>query len=85
MLMYRQKSQGSFLWLSLVLKELITCDTDEQLQHVLDETPVELRDIYERIEQGLCPESAPYGHQSHKIHLVLGGVLGTPTQRVGTR
>lgn len=54
-----KKSQGSFLWLSLVLKELVTCDTDEQLQHVLDETPVELRDIYERIEQGLVKNLRP--------------------------
>ncbi|KAI7773485.1 hypothetical protein LA080_010575 [Diaporthe eres] len=36
---FQTKSQGSFLWLSLVVKELVTCDTDEQLQLVLDETP----------------------------------------------
>lgn len=55
----RQKSQGSFLWLSLVVKELVTCDTDEQLQHVLDETPVELRDVYERIERSLAQNLRP--------------------------
>lgn len=43
----------------MVVKELVTCDTDEQLQHVLDETPVELRDVYERIEQNLAQNLRP--------------------------
>lgn len=41
------------------MKELVTCDTDEQLQQVLEETPMELRDVYERIEQGLAQNLRP--------------------------
>lgn len=44
------KSQGNFLWISLVLRELVNCDTAEELQNTLDETPTELLDVYERIE-----------------------------------
>lgn len=34
-----KKSQGNFLWLSLVTKELVNYDTAEELEQVLEETP----------------------------------------------
>lgn len=49
-----RKSQGNFLWISLVVRELVNCDTAEELQQVLEETPVELLDIYERIESAVA-------------------------------
>lgn len=48
------KSQGNFLWISLVLRELVNCDTAEELQQILDETPTELVDVYERIESAVA-------------------------------
>lgn len=49
-----EKSQGNFLWLSLVMKELVNCDTAEGLEHVLEETPGEIIDIYQRIEKAVA-------------------------------
>jgi hypothetical protein len=47
----RRKANGTFLWVSLVIKELKDVMSWEVLQ-VLDEVPLELRDIYHRmIEQ----------------------------------
>lgn len=48
-----ERSQGSFLWLSLVLRDLANCDTVEELEAILDETPRQLLDIYERMEKTL--------------------------------
>ncbi|KAI1329427.1 hypothetical protein F5Y16DRAFT_417831 [Xylariaceae sp. FL0255] len=53
------KSQGNFLWLSLVLRELISCDTSEQLEGVMEETPWELVDTYRRIEQSVADDLRP--------------------------
>lgn len=54
-----RKSQGSFLWLSLVMRELMSCDTREQLGDVLDGTPEELFDMYHRIEESVARELRP--------------------------
>lgn len=54
-----KKSQGSFLWLSLVMKELVSCDTAEELEQVLEETPQELTEIYERIEKAVSRDLKP--------------------------
>ncbi|KAH8891099.1 hypothetical protein GQ53DRAFT_823737 [Thozetella sp. PMI_491] len=54
-----KKSQGSFLWLSLVMRELVSCDTVEQLEEVLEETPWELLDIYARLENGITRDLRP--------------------------
>ncbi len=57
------KSQGSFLWLSLVMRDLIYCDTAEQVLETLGEIPQELTDVYERLEKlvarDLRPSDAP--------------------------
>lgn len=54
-----EKSQDSYLWLSLVMRELVCCDTKEQLEEVLDETPEELFDMYHRLEQAVAKELKP--------------------------
>ncbi|KAH9905313.1 hypothetical protein F4778DRAFT_779657 [Xylariomycetidae sp. FL2044] len=54
-----KKSQGNFLWLSLVIRELTTCDTMEQLEDVLHEVPWELSSVYERIEQTVSRDLRP--------------------------
>ena len=54
-----EKSQDSYLWLSLVMRELVCCDTKEQLEEVLDETPEELFEMYHRLEQAVAKELKP--------------------------
>ncbi|KAJ4396980.1 hypothetical protein N0V93_001204 [Gnomoniopsis smithogilvyi] len=53
------RCQGNFLWLSLVIKELICCDTAEELERVLQETPWELLELYERIEKAILRDLKP--------------------------
>lgn len=48
-----KKSQGNLLWLSLVIKNLPDCDTIEELHEILEETPVELIEIYRRMEMSI--------------------------------
>lgn len=54
-----RKCQGNHLWLSLVMKELVSCDTAEELEHVMEETPWELLDVYQRIENTVVRELKP--------------------------
>lgn len=54
-----RKSQGNFLWLSLVMSELVNCNTAEELEQVLDDTPWELLDIYHRIEESVARDLKP--------------------------
>ncbi|KAH7322926.1 WD40-repeat-containing domain protein [Stachybotrys elegans] len=44
-----EKSQGCFLWASLVLQELKKVHTAAEIQRVIDETPSDMNDLYARI------------------------------------
>lgn len=50
------RSQGNFLWLSLIIKDLINCDTVEELEQALEEVPSEIIGIYERIEKSVIKD-----------------------------
>ncbi|KAI4596201.1 hypothetical protein KJ359_005708 [Pestalotiopsis sp. 9143b] len=50
------KSRGNFLWLHLVIKELIECNTQEAVDAALSETPVELSELYKKIHDDLVKE-----------------------------
>lgn len=54
-----ERCQGNFLWLSLVIKELSCCDTVEELERVLQETPLELLELYERMEKTIVRDLKP--------------------------
>lgn len=43
------KSNGCFLWVALVLKELETTHSEQQIQEVLDSVPSEMDNLYTRI------------------------------------
>ncbi|KAI0813427.1 NACHT and WD domain protein [Xylaria sp. FL0064] len=43
-----EKSMGSFLWTSLVLKELISTHSEEDMKEVLEEVPRDMEPLYER-------------------------------------
>ncbi|KAL8764376.1 MAG: hypothetical protein Q9184_000081 [Pyrenodesmia sp. 2 TL-2023] len=48
------KSKGCFLWASLVLKELETTHSEQQIQEVLDSVPSEMDHLYTRIVQNMA-------------------------------
>lgn len=54
-----QKSNGNFLWLYLVMRELLECDTIDAVEHALLETPYELSEIYTRMERTIAAELRP--------------------------
>ncbi|KAH3951684.1 hypothetical protein HBI56_079460 [Parastagonospora nodorum] len=57
-----KKSHGMFLWVTLVLEELDTIYTPEDLRAVVDDLPSDIETLYKHIMVRLC--SAP-GAQSH--------------------
>ncbi|KAI4207538.1 MAG: hypothetical protein LQ346_000470 [Caloplaca aetnensis] len=49
-----EKSKGCFLWASLVVKELETTHSEQQIQEVLDSVPDEMDHLYTRILQNMA-------------------------------
>ena len=43
------RSQGNFLWVSLVLKRILLCHRQEQVQRTLESTPDEMDRLYDRM------------------------------------
>lgn len=54
-----EKSNGNFLWLYLVMRELLECDTIDAVENALSETPYELSEIYTRMESSIAAELRP--------------------------
>lgn len=73
-----KKCQGNYLWLSLVMKELASCDTVEELEKVLEETPWELLDVYQRIENAVVRNLKP--SDSRLIRSILSWVVCSERQ-----
>lgn len=67
-----EKSEGCYLWLSLILRELVNCDTEEQLAEVLDKTPDQLVDVYSQIEATISRELRPADRRL--VNLILAWV-----------
>ncbi|KAL8736886.1 MAG: hypothetical protein Q9181_002226 [Wetmoreana brouardii] len=49
-----EKSNGCFLWATLVLKELETTHSEQQIQEVLDSVPSEMDSLYTRILENMA-------------------------------
>ncbi|GKZ88791.1 hypothetical protein AnigIFM59636_009325 [Aspergillus niger] len=47
------KANGSFLWLSLVIRELETAFSEESTERIINETPMEMHNVYARILQNI--------------------------------
>ncbi|PYH69571.1 WD40 repeat domain-containing protein [Aspergillus vadensis CBS 113365] len=50
-------ANGSFLWLSLVIRELETTFSEESAEKVISETPMEMHNVYTRILQNIPAQS----------------------------
>jgi len=44
------RSDGNFLWVNLVLEEIIGCHTQQAIQETLEELPAEMGPLYQRME-----------------------------------
>ncbi|KAL8861841.1 MAG: hypothetical protein Q9178_001710 [Gyalolechia marmorata] len=48
-----EKAGGNFLWVHLVLKEILQCHTEAAIEQALDEMPADLAPLYQRMETAL--------------------------------
>ncbi|KAI1324505.1 hypothetical protein F5Y16DRAFT_402357 [Xylariaceae sp. FL0255] len=48
-----KRSEGNFLWAKLVLEEVMSCHTEEDIRKVLEEIPDDMTQMYERMESNL--------------------------------
>ena len=44
------RAAGNFLWVRLVLEEILSCHTEEAIQETLNEIPSDMSDLYQRME-----------------------------------
>ena len=62
------KANGSFLWAHLVVREILDCQTEAQVENALTQVPRELEPLYERIDTHLAdmfrsrPQDRDMGH-----------------------
>ena len=51
------RASGNFLWVRLVLEEILSCHTEEAIQETLDEIPSDMNELYQRMEQTIVNSS----------------------------
>lgn len=51
------RAEGNFLWVRLVLEEILNCHTEEAIQEALDEIPGGLGRLYQRMELAILDNS----------------------------
>ncbi|KAI4108869.1 MAG: hypothetical protein LQ339_001987 [Xanthoria mediterranea] len=54
-----EKANGNFLWVHLVLKEILQCHTKAAIEQALEEMPPDLEPLYQRMENALSKSSRP--------------------------
>ncbi|KAI4262525.1 MAG: hypothetical protein L6R42_002303 [Xanthoria sp. 1 TBL-2021] len=52
-----EKANGNFLWVHLVLKEILQCHTEAAIEQALEEMPPDLEPLYQRMETALSKAS----------------------------
>jgi WD40 repeat protein len=53
------KADGNFLWTNLVLKEVLQCHTETEIEDALNDVPEDLEHLYERMDAALARNSRP--------------------------
>ena len=51
------RAKGNFLWVRLVLEEIISCHTEEAIEEALDEIPSDMNKLYQRMELAILNNS----------------------------
>jgi WD40 repeat protein len=54
-----QKANGNFLWINLVLRDILECHTAEDVEKALEDVPEGLGPLYERMDASLSKNSRP--------------------------
>ncbi|KAI1123686.1 hypothetical protein F5Y10DRAFT_251265 [Nemania abortiva] len=48
-----KRAEGNFLWVKLVLEEVMSCHTEEDIRKILEETPTDMTLMFQRMEDTL--------------------------------
>lgn len=53
-----ERANGNFLWVHLVLEEIVSCHTEQAIRQTLKEVPAGMGPLYQRMEQAIagCPK-----------------------------
>ncbi|KAI4124107.1 MAG: hypothetical protein LQ338_004979 [Usnochroma carphineum] len=62
-----ERAQGNFLWVHLVLKEILQCHTEDAIEQALEELPPDLEPLYHRMQTTLSNASRPSDRDLSKI------------------
>ncbi|KAI4224789.1 MAG: hypothetical protein L6R40_008417 [Gallowayella cf. fulva] len=54
-----EKADGNFLWVHLVLREILQCHTEAAIEQALEELPADLEPLYQRMESALSRSARP--------------------------
>jgi pimeloyl-ACP methyl ester carboxylesterase len=65
------KANGNFLWAHLVVREILQCQTEGQVEAALQEVPKELEDLYIRMASRLADLSRSRPHDSRMGHTIM--------------
>ncbi|KAL2221578.1 hypothetical protein M432DRAFT_587555 [Thermoascus aurantiacus ATCC 26904] len=49
-----EKAEGNFLWVSLVLEEILQCHTQDAVEEAINEVPADLEELYQRMDATLA-------------------------------
>ncbi|EXJ92441.1 hypothetical protein A1O3_00992 [Capronia epimyces CBS 606.96] len=71
-----QRAKGNFLWVSLVLEELHTCQTEKDIQDTLQKLPDDMTKMYQRMEDAITQTSNKQNVELAR--LLLQWVICTP-------
>jgi hypothetical protein len=50
------RAQGNFLWVRLVLEEIVSCHSEQAIQEALEEIPGDMNMLYQRMEQSIIDQ-----------------------------
>ncbi|KAL8697637.1 MAG: hypothetical protein Q9224_002209 [Gallowayella concinna] len=64
-----EKADGNFLWVHLVLKEILQCHTEAAIEQALGELPADLEPLYQRMESALSKSARPGDRELARVIL----------------
>ncbi|KAL8804009.1 MAG: hypothetical protein Q9223_005944 [Gallowayella weberi] len=64
-----EKAHGNFLWVHLVLREILQCHTEAAIGQALEELPTDLEPLYQRMESALSKSERPGDRELSRLIL----------------
>jgi hypothetical protein len=65
-----RKADGNFLWVHLVVSEILQCHTEDAVEDALSQVPQELEPLYERMDGALAANTKPADQKLGRLVLM---------------